>query len=99
MLLTDVEFGLLKDYEDIFGGFSKGTVLLSGQKYGTAALIIPLFESLRECVQPRQADTTTGRLLRSSLLKSFDYYMDKYKFLSTPILSAITFLDPRLINV
>lgn len=97
LLINDDDYILQCDYESIFGGFAEATALLSGQKYATAALIIPLFESLRECVLPRPAESVKGRLLRSSLKKSFEHYMAKYKFLSTPLLSAITFLDPRYI--
>jgi hypothetical protein len=88
---------MLQDFEDIFGCFAEATDLLSGKTYATASLIIPVFESIKECVSPRPLDTRNGQLLRSSLKKSFDFYVDKYKYLSTPEYAAITFLDPRFV--
>lgn len=95
MSISETEMLLLQDFEDIFGCFAEATELLSGQNYATASLVIPVFESIRDCVRPREEDTHNGQSLRAALKKSFDFYVGKYKYLSTPEYAAITFLDPR----
>ena len=85
----------MKDLVSVLGSFDEATIALSGQRYETASLVIPLCYALKQCVAKDRLDSDYASTLRSALRNSVDYYLEKYDYVNTDVLSAITFLDPR----
>lgn len=93
----------MRDFHSILSGFHQATETLSFERFETASIILPIFQSLKDWLavdnlEGPKVTTNDGKLLRSALSKSYNFYMEKYGYFENPLLKAITFLDPRLIN-
>lgn len=87
---------MMQDFVRVFGSFEEATTILSGQRYETASLLIPLFFAVKQNVELDEQDSECAKILRSALKKSVDFYIKKYGYFQSSILSAVSFLDPRL---
>ena len=94
----------MRDFDSIFSGFQHVTKRISEETNETASIVLPIFQTLKYWLTPNakapaeslpQIKTREGNELRSALLKSLDFYMNKYGFFENDMLKAITFLDPR----
>lgn len=92
----------MKEFVDIFWCFNEATTNLSGQRYETASLIVPAFQSIKEYLnkplkqlQKIGRDSPYRQNLKNAITKSFEYYLEKYGYLKNEHLIAITFLDAR----
>lgn len=92
----------MRDFVTVLSGFFQATKTLSDESSESASIILPLFYSLRNWLTEKasakslaQVETPEGKVLKSALLKSLDFYMNKYGFFENKLLKAITYLDPR----
>lgn len=85
----------MNDFVRVLGCFDEATTVLSGEHYETASLIIPVCYALKQAVEVDPQDSEYAAILRSALKSSVDFYLARYDYLNAPVLSAITFLDPR----
>nr|XP_022901763.1 zinc finger BED domain-containing protein 1-like [Onthophagus taurus] len=91
--ITATEWDLLIDVVSILKPFEKITIELSGEKYITMSLIIPLIRCLQHSLKSRIPKTTSAESLKLVLQ---DNVRTRLGILETNLLcSKATFLDPR----
>ncbi|XP_060847297.1 E3 SUMO-protein ligase ZBED1-like [Rhopalosiphum padi] len=92
--LTATEWDLIADCAPILKPFEHMTSELSGEKYPTLSLVIPLIRGLQYTVKNIKPDTHAGILLQNTLL---DVVARRLGCLEkNSIVAKSTFLDPRL---
>lgn len=79
---------------DVLTPFRDATEQLSGEKYVTAAHVVPMFRALEITLAPKSTDSLFKERTKNILRKSLGHYMFKYKIMSNPHLLACTYLDP-----
>lgn len=91
--LTAIEWDTIADCVKILKPFESMTLELSGEKYPTLSLVIPLIRGLQFMVKNIKPETDAGILLQNSLL---DIVTRRLEILEkNKIVAKSTFLDPR----
>jgi hypothetical protein len=87
----------LNDICDVLNGFEEATNFLSGEKYPTVSMVLPVFQSLKcHLTTSDEEDSEFKVHLSSMFLKSLNYYISRFGLNeSNPDYLAATFLDPR----
>jgi len=93
--LSSDETACLKDLVDVLQIFHEATEKLSGEKFATVSMILPLFNSIRSMLPNESNMRGTKALFISALRKSFDHYSSKYSIFDNQVLITAAFLDPR----
>ena len=86
---------LMTDFVRVLGCFDEATTIISGEQYETASLIIPVCYALKQAVEVDPLDSDNAAMLRSALYSSVEFYLARYDYLNTAVLSAVSYLDPR----
>ncbi|XP_008184752.2 zinc finger BED domain-containing protein 1-like, partial [Acyrthosiphon pisum] len=92
--LTATEWDLIADCAPILKPFEHMTSELSGEKYPTLSLVIPLIRGLQYTVKNIKPDTHAGILLQNTLLDVVARRLGSLE--KNSIVAKSTFLDPRL---
>jgi len=92
--LTSNEWDIITDCAPILKPFESLTIELSGEKYPTLSLVIPLVRGLQYTVRKVRPETDAGILLQSSLLDSVSRRLGSLE--KNKIVSKSTLLDPKL---
>lgn len=92
--LTATEWDLIEDCAPILKPFEYITSELSGEKYPTLSLIIPLIRGLQYTVKSIKPETGSGVLLQNTLLDVVARRLGSLE--KNKIVAKSTFLDPRL---
>ncbi|XP_022172647.1 zinc finger BED domain-containing protein 1-like [Myzus persicae] len=92
--LTATEWDLIADCAPILKPFEHMTSELSGEKYPTLSLVIPLIRDLQYTVKNIKPDTHAGILLQNTLLDVVARRLGSLE--KNSIVAKSTFLDPRL---
>lgn len=85
----------MKDFVLIVSCFDEATSIISAKRYETASLLIPMFQAIKESLENCIPNQPVSDKFKSALLRSYNYYMNKYNYFEMDSLAAITFLDPR----
>lgn len=91
------EWDILSDCVSILKPFELMTVDLSGEKYPTMSLIIPLVRGLQYTIRHKATQTDTGNLLQHTLLDVVARRLGTFE--TNKMAAKATFLDPRLKKV
>ena len=94
-LLTASEIIELTEACEVLAEFDKAGEELSGEKYVTSSLIIPMLSFLRGSVRINEKDSLFKASLKKDLLESINFYEEKYKLLKNELILACTYLNPR----
>lgn len=91
--LTSNEWDIITDCAPILKPFESLTIELSGEKYPTLSLVIPLVRGLQYTVRKVRPETDAGILLQSSLLDVVSRRLGSLE--KNKIVSKSTLLDPK----
>lgn len=91
--LSAAEWDILVDCVRILKPVEKLTVVLSGEKYPTMSLIIPLIKGLQYSIKSRKPLTACGKNLQEHILEVISRRLGILE--SNTICGKSTFLDPR----
>ncbi|KAG8239581.1 hypothetical protein J437_LFUL019199 [Ladona fulva] len=95
--LTSRQWEILEDCIPLFNSLEKFTAELSGDKYVTSSVIIPLIMGAQHLVMNSKPATTVGERLKEVLLENFSKRLSPYEKQVIP--SNATILDPRFKKV
>ena len=94
----------MRDLSMILAGFQQATKLLSTERYETASILLPMFQTIKNWLSvdnngiPKSFELYSdedGKMLVSALRKSLTFYLNKFKIFDNEILITLSFLDPR----
>ncbi|XP_065665445.1 uncharacterized protein LOC136086877 [Hydra vulgaris] len=95
-LLDEDEMVNIKETVNALLSFSQVSVLLSGDRYATCSLIIPIIKYLEKQLSKNKSETPPLIvILKSHLLESLQTYKDSYELENNSFLLCATFLDPN----
>ncbi|CAF1151187.1 unnamed protein product, partial [Brachionus calyciflorus] len=89
------EIKSLNDSVKILQPFYDATVELSGIKYPTLSIAMPIVLSLRESLAANENDTMFSLVLKKFFVHYMEQYLAKYNILNEILLITATFLDVR----
>lgn len=92
--LTAVEWELIEDCIPLLKPFESMTTELSGEKYPTLSMVIPLIRGLQFTLGNIKPKTNPGQLLKTALSNSISRRLGSLE--GDKISSKSTFMDPRL---
>ena len=94
-LLTPNEITNLTETCQVLEEFDKAGEELSGEKYVTSFLVLPMLAFLRGSVKKNENDSIFKASLKKDLLDSINFYDEKYKMSKNELILACTYLNPR----
>ncbi|KAG8225184.1 hypothetical protein J437_LFUL001311 [Ladona fulva] len=92
--LTNGQWEILEDCIPLLNPLEELTTELSGDKYMTSSIIIPLIMGAQHLVMNSKPATTVGKRLKEVLLENFSMRLSPYE--KQVITSSATILDPPL---
>ena len=97
-ILSEEQIGNLNDILTVLECFSIGSVMLSGQRYVTCGVILPLFNYLIKSLSTDTSDSSFKAYFKKQLNKSINFYSDRFDIENKSLL-ACSFLCPKYKNL
>ena len=94
-IINENENKLLLEIVYVLTPFKAATDLLSGSKYVTASLSLPIFYTISNHIKECFSDSETIKSVKYMLNKGLELYSHKYELKDNNLLVAATFLDPK----
>lgn len=88
----------MEEIVQVLACFYEATVELSGSKYVTLSMVLPIFESLKTEITLSKEDIPLTRVLKKFLFYWVNFYSQKYKIYENKFYITSTFLDIRTKN-
>lgn len=92
-ILNVAERGELREIVRLLKPLKEVTQDISGQKYITLSLVLPLTHCMKSYIQGVQTTTDVGRALKKQLLQSISTRLETLE--KVPLIAMATILDPR----
>ena len=94
-IICDSEYKILNETIEVLTPFLVATELLSGSKYVTSSLSLPIYYSIKQHIKVGNNDSLMIKSIKTMLLAGLDVYSNKYDLQNNKLLLGATFLDPK----
>lgn len=93
VMLTPMEVDIVRDYITVLKPFEAATKEISGEKYVTASMVIPIVNCVRGQLRKTTPESGTARVLKSRLEEKMNGRVSDLE--KRELLAVATVLDPR----